>query len=276
MTGSIPKNAHTMIIGAMKCGTSSLFAYLKGHPQICPARVKEPEFFSEYQGHGARVADYSELFHFDGSVHRYTLEASTGYTKYPAEPNVPKRIRDYGLQPKFIYIIRNPFDRIESHFSYMTQRDRSWMLDVDSAHLIDTSNYFLQLEQYRSYFPLEDILILDFDDLRRDPAALLRNVYAFLDLPDTHFPSDYKVVSATRNPAVSRVMKGLRDPRIEPILDWTPKPLKNFGKRVLRQIMPPTKRTLTADERDYIRARLEPDTRELRNIYGFDVGRWGF
>ena len=115
MVTKIPKDAYAIIIGSMKCGTSSLYSYLAQHPEICPAASKEPEFFSENQGHGVKVEKYEDLWNFGMSVHRYALEASTGYTKYPMEPNVAKNIRDYGIKPKFIYVIRNPFDRIQSH-----------------------------------------------------------------------------------------------------------------------------------------------------------------
>ena len=104
MLAGIPKDAYVIIIGAMKCGTSSLYDHLQKHPEICPAIAKEPEFFSENQSQKILAESYNELWSFDGSVHKYALEASTGYTKYPSEPKVPKNIFDYGINPKFIYI----------------------------------------------------------------------------------------------------------------------------------------------------------------------------
>jgi hypothetical protein len=184
----IPVDRYLLIIGAMKCGTSSLFEYLGAHPEICPAVSKEPEFFSENQGHGVRVERYFELWDFDSTVHKYALEASTGYSKYPAVSNVPKRIFDYGLRPKFLYIIRNPIDRIVSHYNFL-EGTKSWNLQITDDHLINTSNYFLQLEQYREFFPLEDIMVLDFDELRDDPKSLLRRIYGFLGLSLSHFPA---------------------------------------------------------------------------------------
>ncbi len=77
MPNAIPRDAYAMIIGAMKCGTTSLYDYLQGHPEICSAITKEPEFFSENQDHGVQVKNYSDLFSFDNSIHKYTLEAST-------------------------------------------------------------------------------------------------------------------------------------------------------------------------------------------------------
>ena len=92
MADRIPKDAYAIIIGAMKCGTSSLYTYLEGHPEICPAVGKEPEFFSENQAITLQVDNYSDLWSFNESVHKYALEASTGYTKYPTEPNVAKNM----------------------------------------------------------------------------------------------------------------------------------------------------------------------------------------
>src|ERR1700757_1899826 len=41
----MPCDAYVIIIGAMNCGTSSLYTYLAEHPEICPCITKEPEFF---------------------------------------------------------------------------------------------------------------------------------------------------------------------------------------------------------------------------------------
>lgn len=117
-------NSLMMIVGAMKSGTSTLFEMLSQHPAICPSCVKEPEFFSSHQGHGADVEDYESLFDYDSLRHTMCLEASTGYSKYPSEIDVPKRIKEYGLNPVFIYSVRNPFDRVESeyNFAYINQK----------------------------------------------------------------------------------------------------------------------------------------------------------
>src|SRR5262249_47769756 len=108
----IQPDAYVMIIGAMKSGTSSLYHYLTQHPEICACVKKEPEFFSAHQLHRYQnVSDYQDLWTFNPAVHRLALEASTGYTKYPEEIDVPRKIHDYGLRPKFIYLVRNPFER---------------------------------------------------------------------------------------------------------------------------------------------------------------------
>lgn len=235
---NIPKNAYAIIIGAMRCGTTSLFNYLAGHPEICPAINKEPEYFSENQGHKVQVNHYNELWPHYNSNHKYVLEASTGYTKYPKEPNVPENILNYGIEPKFIYIIRNPFDRITSHYNYM-QNFESWDLAIDNIHLINTSDYFKQLEQYRKYFPMQNILLLDFDDLRDNPKNILDTTYNFLQLSCDYFPEKFEIKNITRSTS-------------------------------------PAKRTLTTTEKDTIYNKLTESMYKLFHTYGFDVRKWGF
>lgn len=262
-----------MIIGAMKCGTSSLYDYLSGHPQICPAITKEPEFFSENQGHDLGVEHYHDLFSFDRSVHKYTLDGSTGYTKHPAVPNVARSIHDYGIRPKFIYIIRNPFDRIESHFNFM-QRSDSWTLDITDDHLINTCNYFLQLEQYREHFPLERILILDFQDLKAEPSSLLQRVYDFLDLPHSHFPDNYEVKNRTRH--ITSLEKKLRKLNMDRFLHLVPAKAKEAFVYLTNRTAPSEKRTLTETERKLVFSQLQGSMRDLNDVYGFDTSKWGF
>ena len=269
----IPKDAYAIIIGAMKCGTSSLYSYLEGHPEICPAVGKEPEFFSENQAITLQVDNYSDLWSFNDSVHKYALEASTGYTKYPTEPNVPKKMYNYGIRPRFIYIIRNPFDRITSHYNFRIW-DETWRLNIVDPHLINISNYFLQLEQYRKYFPLEDILILDFDDLRNNPRSLLQRIYQFLDLSPGYFPDDYKVENPT--PIITKFEKNLRILKLYFLVNCIPNSIKKFGKKMLVRTFPPKKRILTDVEKEFVYNELKQDMAHLHHIYGIDVSKWGF
>jgi len=262
-----------MIIGAMKCGTSSLYSYLSDHREICPASTKEPEFFSENQAHKIEIANYNDLWSFDDSVHKYVLEASTGYTKYPLEPNVPKNIFNYGIRPKFIYIIRNPFDRISSHFNFMHNK-RSWHLSINDEHLISTSNYFLQLEQFRKYFLLKDILVLDFDELRDSPTLLLQKVYKFLGISQDYFPGEYKVKNRTR--IDSKFENHLRKLNFVDLFRHMPKPMRRVGKALLQRLSIPKRRVLTDIEKEIVHDALRESMANLYQTYGIDVSKWGF
>jgi hypothetical protein len=272
MSVTIPTDAHAIIIGAMKCGTSSVYDYLCGHPEICPCRTKEPEFFSENEKHGTKVANYEDLFSFDRSKHKYTLEASTGYTKYPREPNVPGNTYEYGILPKFIYLIRNPFDRIQSHYNFM-QWDDHWTLDIIDHHQINTSNYFLQLERYKPYFPMNRVLILDFDDLKNDPSGILKTIYDFLGLSHSYFPAHYEV--ANRSP-MSGIEKKMKNIKIDRLCSHLPASFRHTLRVALGKIFPAKQRELTKAEREYIFNQLYQSMQKLHTVFGIDTQKWGF
>ncbi|HRO13218.1 MAG TPA: hypothetical protein PK452_16955, partial [Amaricoccus sp.] len=138
----IPQDRYALIIGAMKCATTSLFSYLAEHPAIAPARIKEPEFFSRNQEHKAQIARYEDLWDFDPDLHRYAMEASTGYSKW-GERGAAERIHAYGLRPRLVYVVRDPFVRIESHYNFMLLQNPAWTRDITDENLVQTSNYYL-------------------------------------------------------------------------------------------------------------------------------------
>jgi hypothetical protein len=273
MSSDIPKGAYAIIIGAMKSGTSSLYDYLARHPAICPAIAKEPEFFSQYQTR-VQVDSYNDLWPaFDRDRHRYVLEASTGYTKYPDETNVPRAIRDYGISPKFIYILRNPFDRILSQYKHLHYND-SLRLEPTDQRMVLRSNYFLQLQRYQEYFPVGEFLLLDFDDLKANPDHLFRRTFQFLGLPVVSL----KGATNVKNPTFrgSKIERALRQSRIGAAFSYLPGPIKEAGKSLLRSVDPPPERMLSDAERQFVYSELKDGMTELYRVYGFDVRKWGF
>jgi len=104
------------IIGAMKCGTSSLFEYLAEHPEIARCSVKEPGFFSADTSWKKGIDWYQQLWQWDSKVHKIALETSVDYTKAHIYRDVARKISTLKANCKFIYIMRNPLYRIESHY----------------------------------------------------------------------------------------------------------------------------------------------------------------
>lgn len=109
-----------IILGAAKAGTTSLFNYLAQHPEILPCGNKEPNFFSKYYDKGYDW--YLSLWNNDTIENKLLLEATVNYTNSPSFPDVSTNMlefhRNYHVPMKFIYIMREPIERIESHYSY--------------------------------------------------------------------------------------------------------------------------------------------------------------
>lgn len=181
-----------LIIGAMKCGTTTLYEYLTQHPNIYGNLVqKEPEYFSQ-TALPENLSGYLRQWRLPRSGRALALEASTGYTKIPNFPNVAERLLRLDAKMNFIYLVRDPIARIESHIAHNIANGVSQLeYEIeDLQHHIAVSSYAQQIEPYRTAFPERPILILDLDDLARDPARVVQDVYRHLDLE----PHDVEVI----------------------------------------------------------------------------------
>ncbi len=144
------KTPDFIIIGAMKCATSTLHEQLALQPGIFMSKLKEPNFFSnneEYQkGWNWYLSNFASA-----PVEALSGESSTHYTKLPTYPETIQRIQQHLPQAKFIYVMRHPIDRLVSQYIHeWTQKVISE--DINTAitnhpELIDYSCYTMQLQQ---------------------------------------------------------------------------------------------------------------------------------
>jgi len=265
---------HLIIIGAMKCATTTVFNLLARHPQIAPAHEKEPGYFTKGWDSGADYLDHWSRRDIEAG--HYLLEASTEYTKAPRTDCVARRMREYGIQPKLIYVVRDPLDRIESDFNFsLTQWWHNPAVPPTDDRYVSISNYFLQLAQYRDFFDSGALLLIDFDDVRNDLPGVGERVAAFLEIESTFERSD-PVESNVTKPATwaQRFVHGswtLND------LFWkTPEPVRSTLTGALRLTPTAPKIRLSPQQRDTIRDALAKDIRRFGETYGFDVSKWGF
>ncbi|MGM0635474.1 MAG: sulfotransferase family protein [Bacteroidota bacterium] len=260
------------LIGAMKSGTSSIYKHLELHPEICFSPLKEPEYFSVKMGKAVyKEGDFWDLFDLKPQ-HNFVFDGSTGYTKYPAENGVAKRIFEYGLKPKFIYIVRNPYDRIVSHYNFM-QKNLKWNNSITSNHLINVSNYYLQLCEYEKYFKREDILVVDFDDLKSDYKSLLKRIYDFIGVKEYVF-ADQNIKNNITKPVNRKELKLKK--KLGGKFNFIPKSIRKLVKQLISKSMRKDKRKLTANEREYIFSKLNNDMILFQESYSFSVSKWGF
>ncbi|MGH8643706.1 MAG: sulfotransferase family protein [Gammaproteobacteria bacterium] len=183
-----------LLIGAMKAGTTSLYHYLRAHPQIYMSPVKEPEFFAEESNWRRGLDWYRKQFASAGPDTVAIGEASTVYTKYPRYRGVPQRIVALIPQARLIYVIRDPIERIRSHYQHkVAQGSERAPLEkavFENPIYVDCSRYALQIEQYLEYFPLEQLLVITLEDLRDARLATIRSVYQHLGVDVDFVPSD--------------------------------------------------------------------------------------
>ena len=201
-----------LILGAARCGTTSLHYYLDEHPDVRMSTIKEPNFFLFRQtpegprpciGDDRRLVAksvpdrerYERLF---PSTARALGEASPLYL-YTRE--TPELIKAVIPQARLVAVVREPVERAWSHFVYVnddlgertvpafaTAVERELDLGYEpyrtGTHFLRLSAYAEQLERYRSTFPSRQLTVVGYDDLvSRTPDTLAR-LCRFLGIDD--------------------------------------------------------------------------------------------
>jgi hypothetical protein len=287
-----------LIIGSMKCGTSSLHHYLGEHPQIqkLPA-MKETNFFSgppegiPYPPGSKRIErldDYERLF---DPAFEVRGEASPCYALYPRRKGVPERIKDLVPDAKLIYLVRDPVDRALSHYRFgVAVEDERRSLHDALTDFSDPNSlytcpgfYAVQLERYLEYFEDGQILVVDQADLLTDRQATLSEIFAFLGVDDSfvsprfheeantgkelHTYSRYVVLRRRINgsPLLQRFVLQRMSPGLR-------RALRQAIRRIYSQPLPPAE--LDDDTRSALQELYAEDVKRLRALTGKAFPTW--
>jgi hypothetical protein len=268
-----------LVIGAMKCGTTSLFDLLAQHPQIGMSTVKEPAFFCDDEIFARGLSWYESLFaHAAGR--REVGEASTSYTKKFTYPRAAERIARHLPDAKLIYVVRHPLERIESQ--WMHGIHTGWHPDdfsraLDDPSLIDPSRYWRQINTYRDYFPDVRILVLFFDDFKADPLAVMSRCCDFLGVARSFVPGD---PDQARNASASLesetpLLKSLRRvPLSRPIARVFPEGWRASLKRQFFTRRGGSRPTWPAEKRRRVVWEVGDDVRTFLEFYGRPADLW--
>lgn len=179
-----------IIVGAMKCATSTLHEQLAAQSGVFMSDPKEPNFFSDDDVFARGKTWYESLFDAApaGSI---CGESSTHYTKLPTHPHTIDRMkRCFGpANVRFIYVMRHPIDRL------LSQHVHEWSQqlvpsDLERAirimpEMVDYSRYGMQIAPYIETFGPDRVLPVFFEHLKRDPTLVFRRVGTFLGLDAT-------------------------------------------------------------------------------------------
>ena len=194
-----------VILGAQKCGTTSLHGYLVQHPGVIPPLRKEVHYFdlnyprgeAWYRAHFGRTEEAG-----------LNLDASPYYLFHPA---VPARLHALLPDAKLVVLLRDPVRRAYSHYWHERAKGREKLEFAEAiaaepgriasaeARLADGSldrsadhqhfsylargRYAEQLERWFATYPRERIRVLRFEDFVQDPLAALNGTLEFLGLP---------------------------------------------------------------------------------------------
>ena len=174
---------HVIVLGGMKAGTSALYAHFQRSSAFATTEIKETDFFKTPETASKGMEWYRRLYKGEGEI---TVEASPNYTKRHLFPDVASRIHKALPECKLIYIVRDPVERIRSHYLHNRFQGRetkafSEAIRADSNYL-NTTKYYYQLSEYLEQFGKENLLVIDYSLFINNPRDFANKIYAFVGL----------------------------------------------------------------------------------------------
>lgn len=222
-----------IIIGAQRCGSTSLYNYLVQHPGVLPGLMKELHYFDNH--YKKSVSWYRSFFPLSSSIqnmertHQQRIVTGEATPYYLFYPHTPRRMHATIPEIKLIVLLRNPVERAYSHYQHETrmglenlpfdqaiEREKSELpgetakiLEDDNYHSFIHQNYSYlsrgiyieQLELWNKFFSMENMLVLKSEDLFSNPAKILEQACTFLGIAKPAF-TEFQIHNALPYPGL--------------------------------------------------------------------------
>jgi hypothetical protein len=207
------KLPNLFIVGAPRSGTTSLYNYLKQHPEVFMSPIKEPHYFARKDihefhdkvGYPKIISDFKEYISLfkGGKDKKIRGEASVNYLySKSATCEIYKLIPD----AKIIISLRNPIERALSHFKYDLTFGVIFVKSFCEAikkrpfHLW-MGLYYEHVKRYLETFSTQNVKIIIYDDLKNDTLSVMKDICRFLEIDENYvFNIDLKKYNASLMP----------------------------------------------------------------------------
>ncbi len=283
-----------LLIGAAKCGTTSLFYYLKQHPEIGMLEIKDANYFVDFRVKVRELDGYQALFtDFAG---RKAIGEAPVRALYDEE--ALRKIRATLPGVKILVILRNPAEMAHSLWGHMVRNGERLSfrraLKVETRRMTDprfrkTCNnwygdyfyyhrglYYEQIKRVLDLFGPENVRVYLFDDFVTDPLQICRDCFTFLGVDP-----DFVPVMEKHNVGKVYRHRGLHKLLTQPpgwLLSMEKGPLGEFVQRArLNLAKANTRRVPRLDPvlRKRLLEKYRPDIEKLSGLLKRDLSHWG-
>jgi Sulfotransferase domain len=284
------RKPNLFIVGAPRCGTTSLWSYLKDHPDIFMSAEKELYFFdsdlrpSTWQP--PSLEQYLANFSAAG-LQKIIGEATPSYLR---SERAPTEIKVFSSEAQIVVMLRNPVDVMYSlHSSALYSRepltDFEAAVEADAKRKCpevigyrDFTDFPRQVQRYFDLFGRANVHTIIFDDLKADPAAVYRNTIRFLGV-DAGFKPKFTVVNANANARNPRLQRNLVHP--SGVLRHTVRALvpQRLRSRIQRSLLNSNlvvrpRAPMDPRLRRRLQKEFEPQVEQLSRLIGRDLSGW--
>lgn len=264
-----------VIIGAMKCATTTLHDQLAKQAGVFMSTPKEPNFFSDDHNFAKGIGWYASLFQ-DAPADSIWGESSTHYTKLPTYPAAVDRFAEHLSDAKLIYVMRDPVSRLISHYIHEWSEAKI-TVPIDQAvemhpELLDYSRYAMQLEPWMNRFGSDHVLPVFFERMVERPDAEFARICRFIGLAGQ---SSWSKEVGASNVSATRIRKStvrdmVLDVGVLKVLRRTllPESLRDKIKSRWRMNERPE---LSRDRLEWVRDQLDADITRLGTMLGIKL-----
>jgi hypothetical protein len=279
--GALP---NLIVIGGLKCGTTSIHHYLNLHPEIGMSRPKELNYFVSELNWELGPEWYRSHFPQASAVRG---ETSPHYTNRPRFEGVAERMREaLGDDARLVYMVRHPIDRLLSHYlhnvgsGYESRELSDAVADPASAY-VQRGLYAFQLEPYLDAFGAERILVVSREELARERDETVRRVFEFLgvdpDFTSPEFDREWETGSGKGSGGFRLMDRAVRLPGLRALdrnFDRLPERMRWLVEKVVHD--PDSgeapKPQLESGLREKLASRFRPDATRLEAYLGRSLG----
>lgn len=288
---------HFLIVGAPKCGTTSLHFYLSQHPSINTAE-KEIHFFGKdlnYKVAKPTLEHYQSFFKPSG----LNGDSSVWYLY---SDSILTELEELGIKPKIIIMARNPVElayslhsqnivdanedelSFEKALSLEESRTKGLNLPkgidpVRSVFYSQAADIYARVKKFQDHFGKDNVWVGLQEDLKNNPSGLLKDLEQFLELP--HFP-DYDFTKQNEN-------KSVKNKSINHLIKKAGKsqialfrfiiPFKSIRKRIVDKLyfgnlVPSTRPALSLETKTKLENQFRENTKRLNEIIKPDIDHW--
>jgi hypothetical protein len=278
--GALP---NLIIIGGLKCGTTSLHHYLNLHPEVGMSRPKELNFFVEELNWPLGAEWYAGHFAADAPVRG---ESSPHYTNLPRFEGVAARMHELVPGARLVYMVRDPIERMLSHYVHNAgggydDRPLEDALSDERGAYFERGRYAFQLEPYLEAFGAASIEIVGQEELKRDRAATMRRLFEFIGVDpgfrSEQFDREWETGSAKSGGSFRLMDRAVRIPGLRALdrnFDRLPESLRWLVERIVHDpdAGPAPKPDLPPELRERLADFFRPDVERLEAIAGRRFG----
>ena len=289
------------VVGAVKCGTTTLYAQLKQHPQVFLPEMKEPHFFRSFS-----LPPWLEYEHCSGNLEAYQ-RLYRGAEKYPAigdtspsylwDEQAPKKIFAICPHARIIMILRDPVARAYSEYlmSLMNGAETLPLPDAfykdveqvertdreiwDARMYIKKGLYHDQVLRYLDTFGSEQVLVLLTDDLHKKPLEVYSRIGKHIGIDPGPFEKlDFSEAQnefrMPRNLALFHLFNSATAQRLKRVLlpDSVRKRLRDSRVLHYSPLLYKTKKPpMDPESRRFLQEIFDPDVRNLEKLLGREL-----